>query len=100
MRTSLLLLALGSAFVAPAALASAPKIPADEDIGTRPAATPGRSPTQIVATDGEQTDAEERTTGGGSQAMELGHERHPAPPPQIATDPPGDWYLLHAGVRP
>ena len=98
MRTSLLLLALGSSLVAPAALASAPKIPADEDIGTRPAQSAPSAGTQIVETDGDGLDTDHHHNR--ERGPTLGQERHPAPPPQIATDPPGDWYLLHAGVRP
>lgn len=88
MRTPLLSLVLATVTSAPVALATPPASAAD-DIGT----TPARSPAQLVAAD------EERVSHRG---LERGPEAspHPAMPAPIATEPPGDWWVLHAGVRP
>src|SRR5512146_710223 len=84
MRTSTLFACLvGSSLVASSAFAQTRSAePEQEDIGTRPAqiATSGDKQPGYVET--------ERPPGTPSQ------------PPVIAEEPPPDWAVLHAGVRP
>src|SRR4051812_29971693 len=91
---------LGALFVSSTALAD------DDDIGTRPAMSkkaadappPPASPSASTpASQGSSgSGAYERTEEVDSDAG--GYYRGNRAP--LATDPPGDWYVLHAGLRP
>ena len=70
--------------------ASEPDAAGDASIGTTPAAP--REPAPVAA-------APASPDGAREVAQDAGEDR-PARRAYIATDPPGDWAVLHAGLRP
>ena len=86
MNRRLLLAALAATAVSSVTSAAFAREPAD-DIGTMPAAKSAPEPANTKKADVERV--------GGYGEVEVDD-----PPPPVAVNPPSDWAVLHAGLRP
>jgi hypothetical protein len=87
MRPYLLSFLVTSSILLQAASALAQESNDDASIGTRPAASPG-APQSVPPQPSDLRVAEDSSEGRPSRRV------------YVASDPPGDWAVLHAGLRP